>query len=201
MIKLLSVSASVLFHPMLMPLYGFFLIFNSGTHISFISLGHRSMIYAIIFASSCALPLTMLILFRQLNFIKTFRLESNRERIILVFFTGVFYFLGYLILKKLHLPLFLYKFILGSLLALYLSLIITLWWKISLHMIGIGGITGAIVALSISMGLGISVVIITLIVISGIVGASRLYLNAHTPLQVFAGFFLGFFLVGIIPLL
>ena len=199
--RILAVSASVLFHPMLMPLYGIFLIFHSGTHISFIPLEYRRMIYTIFFASSCALPLTILVLLRQLNLIRSFRLESSRERILPVFFTGLFYFIGYMILKKLNLPGFIYQFILGSLIAIYLSLVITFWWKISLHMIGIGGITGAIIALSLKMGLGISAALIGLIFISGFLGASRLYLNAHNPLQVFAGFFIGLITVFTIPFL
>lgn len=199
--RLLAITLSVIFHPMLMPFYGIFLIINSGTHISFMPLEYKRMIYSIVFASSCALPLTLLILFKQLNLIKSFRLETNRERVLPVFFTGLFYFLGYIILRKLELPLFIYQFILGSLIALYIALVITFWWKISLHMIGVGGVIGAIVALSLKMGLGISVGLIGLIIVSGMVGTARMYLNAHNPLQIFAGLFLGIITVLYIPLM
>lgn len=199
--RLLAVSASVLFHPMLMPIYGLFLIFHSGTHISFIPFEYKRMSYAIVFTSSCVLPLTVMILLNQLGLIKTFRLESNRERIVPVFFTGFFYFIGYMVLKRFGLPQFIYQFILASLVALYAALVVTFWWKISLHMIGIGGITGAIVALSLKMGLGINAAFVAFLIASGIVGSARLYLNAHTPMQILVGFLLGCLTVGIIPLL
>jgi membrane-associated phospholipid phosphatase len=199
--RLLAVSASVILHPMLMPLYGMFIIFNSGTHISFIPLEYRRMVYAIVFASSCVLPITVLVLLKQLNLIKSFNLETTRERLVPLFFTGLFYFLGFLIIKRLHLPLFLNQFIISTLIAILAALVVNFWWKISIHMLAIGGVAGIIIALSVKMGLGITPILITILVFSGIVGCARLYLNAHTPLQVFAGFFLGLLTVMTFPFL
>jgi membrane-associated phospholipid phosphatase len=185
---------------MLMPVIGLFIIFNSGTHISYIPSAFRTIVYLIVLASSCILPLSLLPLLRHYGIIKSFRMESHRERIIPVAITGLFYFLGYLLLQKLYLPQFLNHFILGSILSLYTSLVVTYWWKISLHMMGIGGVTGAILVLSLKLGLGLTPILVGLFIIAALTATARLYLNAHTPLQTLAGFMLGFIVITMMTL-
>jgi membrane-associated phospholipid phosphatase len=198
--KQLAVAVSVLFHPMLMPLLGLFLIFNSGTHISFVPHNYRLMAYLIVLGTSCLLPLSLVPLMLQFKLIENLRMETRKERIIPVFSTGLFYILGFYLLRQLGLPAFIYQFVFGSLIALFAALAITLFWKISLHLVGIGGVTGAVVALSLIMGLGITPVLVALFWVAGITASARLYLGAHTPLQTLAGFLLGFIIVMGLPL-
>ncbi|MFT3740680.1 MAG: PAP2 family protein [Breznakibacter sp.] len=197
--KHIAIAISVIFHPMLMPLLGFFLIFNAGTHISFVPPDFRRVVYVIAFASACVLPLSILPVLLQFKLINSFKMESHRERIFPVLITGVFYFLGYILLRRFNLPLFLYQFMLGSLVALYAALVITFWWKISLHLVGIGGVTGAIIALSLKMGLGVTPALAALFCVAGLIASARLYLDAHTPKQTLAGYLLGLFVVMAIP--
>jgi membrane-associated phospholipid phosphatase len=72
-----------------------------------------------------------------------------------------------------------------------LSSIISLKWKISIHLAGLGGILGAIMALSFRFGLNPVLWIIGIILISGLVGTSRMLLGKHNLSQIIAGFFLG----------
>jgi membrane-associated phospholipid phosphatase len=60
-------------------------------------------------------------------------------------------------------------------------------------MIGIGGFTGMLIAISQILGAPILSIIIISILIAGLLGSSRLVLNAHTPLQVYTGFLIGLF--------
>jgi membrane-associated phospholipid phosphatase len=59
-------------------------------------------------------------------------------------------------------------------------------------MAGIGGLIGAIIALSLRLGLNSSLVLGILIGIAGLIGSSRLILGKHTPMQIYAGFLVGF---------
>lgn len=196
----LAIAASIIFHPMLMPLIGLFLIFHSGTHISYIPSTFRVIVYWIVFATTCLLPLSMLPLFLYFGVIKSFNMEHHRERVLPVFTTGVLLFIGYLVLQRLHLPLFLNRFLLASIFSLITASVITYFWKISLHMVGIGGVLGAILILSLKIGLGITPAFILLIIGAGITASARLYLNAHTSLQILAGFALGFMMLLTISL-
>lgn len=193
--RTLTKIISVLFHPMLMPTLGIFLIFQAGTHLSYLPFEARRIIYLTVFISTCIMPLSLLPLFLQLKMIKSFQMESPRERLFPVFITGVFYFMGYLLLKKMSVPPMLGNFILSSLLALLLAVIITFFWKISMHMIAIGGVTGVIMALALRYHIDLTFWISLLILASGILGAARLHQGAHNPSQIYTGYLLGFTIV------
>ncbi len=60
-------------------------------------------------------------------------------------------------------------------------------------MVGVGGLAGIVSAYSLILsGQGLLFPILGAILLTGLVGSSRLYLNVHTPAQVWAGFALGF---------
>ena len=71
--------------------------------------------------------------------------------------------------------------------------LISLRWKISAHLTGMGGLCAFIAVLSTTYGASPSVmwVLIASVLISGIVGVARLGLGSHTPAQAGAGFLLG----------
>ena len=71
------------------------------------------------------------------------------------------------------------------------SLIINIRWKISAHMIGIGGLTGALLCISILLEVYITPYLVYALLIAGLIGSSRLILKAHTPLQIYVGFAVG----------
>jgi membrane-associated phospholipid phosphatase len=66
-------------------------------------------------------------------------------------------------------------------------------WKISIHMVGIGGITGMLLGLSSLFLLDLRVPIIISILIAGILGSARLRMGAHQPSQVYVGYLVGIF--------
>lgn len=83
-------------------------------------------------------------------------------------------------------------FLLGSCVSVVLTLIINLFWKVSAHAIGIAGVVGAVIGLSLRIHYNLSPLIIMLISLFGLVGFARLKLLAHTPSQVYVGFLVGF---------
>lgn len=190
--KLISQIFSVLFHPMLMPVLGIFLIFNSGSHLSFMPFEAKRAIYITVFLTTCVLPISLLPLLYQFKVIKSFNMQTSRERLWPIIFTALFNFLGLWLLKKMGLSGVLQNFILGTLVALFVAGVISVFWKISLHMMGIGGVTGVILALGLRYNLDIAFLFSGLVLASGLTGASRLYLGAHTPAQIYVGYFIGF---------
>ncbi len=79
----------------------------------------------------------------------------------------------------------------ASVAIMIFAIIITLKWKISAHMFGIGGLIGG-GAMSISYFVERSnpyYMFMGLFIIAGLVGTSRLILRRHTLSQVIAGFF------------
>ena len=193
--KIFSKIISFLFHPMLMPTLGIFMIFQAGTHVSFLPFEAKRIVYITVFLTTCILPLSLLPLLLQFGIIKSFQMETSRERVLPVFFTGFFYYLGYLLLKKMGLSGIIGSFMLASLIAVLSAVVVTTFWKISLHTIGIGGVTGAVMALAFRYGVDLSLLVFLLLVASGITASARLYLGSHKPSQVYVGFLWGFLIV------
>jgi membrane-associated phospholipid phosphatase len=81
----------------------------------------------------------------------------------------------------------------GMTLAVLLTFLISLRWKISAHGVGVGGALGFLSVLQMSALSGESGVwwLIAIILLAGSVMSARLALNVHTPAQVWAGLTLG----------
>ncbi|MCU4174701.1 PAP2 family protein [Carboxylicivirga sp. N1Y90] len=187
---------STILHPLVIPILGLFLIFNVGGHFSYMPADHQRIVYLIVFLSTCILPLSIMPLFLLLGVIKSMYMKERKERILPLIFTGLFYLLGYFFLLRISVvPSFIKGFMLATIIAISVAMLINLFWKISMHMIGIGGLTGAILALSMRFGLDVWIVFSLIVIFSGLLGSARLYLKAHSPLQVHAGYFLGAIIV------
>ncbi|MBN1252824.1 MAG: hypothetical protein JXR51_14605 [Bacteroidales bacterium] len=192
--KIISQTISVLFHPLLIPTYTLFIIFNSGTFYSFIPFQTQKILYVLVILTTFIIPVSIMPFLLNLKLISNFMLEERKDRIIPLIVTSISYFFTLYLLKQLpfHVPQFIFNFILASAILIVLLLLISLKWKISAHTIGIGGLLGSIIIYSIAYYANIIGVIIIISIIAGIVGYSRLYLQSHKPSQIYLGFILGF---------
>ena len=78
-------------------------------------------------------------------------------------------------------------------LSVFASYLVSLFWKISAHAVGMGGTLGALVFLhALLPDLLLMNLIVVFIILTGAVLSARLALQQHTPAQVYAGFFTGF---------
>lgn len=186
---------SYLFHPLLMPTLGVFIIFYSGIYLSFIPYEAKKIILLMTAFITLFLPITLLPLLYWQKKISKITLPKRQERLIPLFVSLLFYYLAYYILKKNNIPFFIQDFILASFFCLLAVSLIHLKWKISIHMVGLGGILGLWSILSFLFNIpNQSVFLILLIVVSGLVGSARLVLKAHTQVQVYTGFLVGYIL-------
>jgi len=81
----------------------------------------------------------------------------------------------------------------ASVVIMVIAILITLTWKISAHMFGVGGLIGGAMAVSYFVERSNPYyMFMGLFIIAGLVGTSRLILRRHTLHQVIAGFLLGF---------
>ncbi len=201
MAKKLASLLSILLHPLLMPTIGLLVIFSTQSHVTFLPFELRRSIIIIVLISTCILPVSVIPLFLQTGLIKSLQMETSKERIIPLMSTAVFFMLGYFFLKKFQLPAFIPLFFLGTLVAVLASLSISFFWKISVHMVGIGGLLGALVSMSLKYGVNTHVWLLIAIFVSGLLGSSRLAVGAHNPKQVYAGFALGLIIICLVVLI
>ncbi|MBL4657613.1 MAG: hypothetical protein JKX73_06405 [Flavobacteriales bacterium] len=183
---------STIFHPLFMPLFGLILVFNASTYLdSSIPDNIQWVVIFTVFIFTCLLPLLNVLYLRRKGMVRSIYLETKKERRLPYAITIIYYIILYTFLKELQLPPILYLIILGSMLASILAFIINFKWKISAHMIGIGGLVGMILGMAERLTLDLNGILIFLFLAAGLVGFSRLKLKAHNPAQIYTGFFVG----------
>ncbi len=191
MLEKISKFISVIFHPVLIPTLGFFLLFNSGFYFSMLSWEAKRFILLVVLFSTGILPVLSVVIL-ALNPKFDLLMENSRDRIIPLLSSSVFYYLGFVLLGRMKaFPVF-KLFLVASVLVIIAMLLISFKWKISNHMAAVGGMTGTIFALSFRSGVNPILTILFVILISGIVGTARLALKKHDLKQLAAGYILGF---------
>jgi hypothetical protein len=128
-------------------------------------------------------------------------MHKQDERTIPLALTFIFYLLTYFLFLKIPVYSFMHSFMLGALFSVFLALLINLKWKISLHMIGLGGMTSFLMIITMTQEINLFPWLIISVLASGIAGTARLYLNSHSSAQVYTGYCLGFFAMSICMLL
>ena len=134
--------------------------------------------------------------------IKSLQIEEKEERILPILFTIIWMLIGYYFLGNIleYAPV-VNSIYLGMIATLGITLLITKYWKISLHMAAIGGCFGVFLNLQYIYG-GVINYVIFILILSGLLGYSRTILKAHNMRQIYSGFLLGvFMLVGFISYL
>jgi membrane-associated phospholipid phosphatase len=180
-------------HPMLLSTYALVVLFNMEVYFSIgIPAKAKWMIVLLVFIITGLLPMLLAVLMSRLGIVKTLHMEQREERIWPFVITALFYYLAYYLVKQLDLSTVYIIFMLGAFLTVIVGLVISFFWKISVHMIGMGGIVGAFTGLSLRLMIDMPLLIVILILLSGLTGFARLKLLAHTPAQVLAGFVAGF---------
>jgi len=182
----------VIFHPLLMPLYGLLIIFSAPTLFGFIPFVQKKVIILILLTNNIFLPLSLLPYLKWRKIISTWSLSDRSERIIPMALTSLFYFVTLYIVLKYRIPVFIKTVILSTALLSFTVSLINFWWKISIHSVGAGALTALIFVLSFKMHTPLTIFLIPAIIISGLVLSSRLWLNSHSPKEVWLGYLLGF---------
>ena len=192
-------ALSSIFRPQYFPLVGFLALFLF-TYLSLLPLSFKALIMIIVLMGTLLLPRLTIRIWRQTNGLKLhhLRLREHRSFPYLVFL--LFYAFTLHFLARFHLPFYMGGILVSSLMIQAACLLINIWWKISVHSAGAGGIIGAVVAFSLLFNFNPVWWLSLCIIIAGLVGSSRMLLRQHTLWQVLAGTFLGILLgfIGII---
>lgn len=186
---------SILFHPLLIPSIGFLLLFKATGYLSYIPLEMKRLVLLITFLTTCLLPLLSIGMLT--SFTKNFdvAMSTSRERIVPLLITGAYYYMGYFLLGRLPITGLFRLYLLGAVVVILAVLVISFYWKISIHLLAVGALLGGVLALSFRFALNPVLLIVYLLVIAGLVGYSRIFLEKHKPAQVYAGFVLGWFVM------
>lgn len=190
MLKKTALTISIIFHPLVLPLYGFYFLLNHDLMLSLMSFKGKSILMASVTIGMVLLPTLLVPLYRYIQVISSYLMDKREERFVPLTVTFALYLLTYFFLNRLPVSSSVPGFALAASIAILVNLIVLLKWKISSHAIGIGGIVGLVMVLFKHNPISPLWVVIAL-VIAGLVCTSRLILNAHSPAQVYAGLLTG----------
>lgn len=193
LLHILSQACSIVLYPMLMPLYGMLLFFTS-TQTLLPLLPTAYIVIGIVgtMVLTLLIPVILLLYMWRKGYIDSLHMHDSKQRTTPYIYTLICYcFWAYFLHATLQLPIFMLLVAIGAIVALLIVTIINHWWKISAHLTGIGGLLGGICSFALNYSILPIYLIITALQLSLLLMYARLYLNAHTPLQVVCGFLLG----------
>lgn len=194
MLRLFAQFISYIFHPVFIPAYvTYFLVFihpayfvgiDPATKISFF----RSVVINMVF-----FPLVTVLLLKAVGFIDSVFLKTQKDRIIPYITCGIFFFWMYLVFhNQQQVSTILTSFIFGVFITSSVALIANIYYKISMHALGVGGALGLMfLILFTNPSWAVSIPLMITILISGIVCTSRMIASDHTQNEIYMGLFFG----------
>ncbi|WP_224996745.1 hypothetical protein [Cesiribacter sp. SM1] len=186
---------SFLMHPLPLPslMFGLVLIFAPELMLAG-NLEIRWRLMALLFLATFALPGLSVLTLRLFGNISSLTMTRREDRRVPFLFVSAIYLVISLFFYKIfpQIP-FVILGLLSITACLLVLTIISLFWKISAHGIAAGGVTGFIAGLVVHCNNQELVYpLAILLILSGAVMWARLYLNHHTPPEVWTGWFAGF---------
>ncbi|MFT3909884.1 MAG: hypothetical protein QM737_10695 [Ferruginibacter sp.] len=191
--KIFSGFFSYLFHPIFIPLYiTWFLLYVHPAAFSGFSAGEKRQTMLIVGLNIVFFPLMSVLLTKAVGFIDSIFLRTQKDRIIPYILSGIFFFWAYLVFKNQpQYPLLLTSYILGIFLASSVALIANIYFKISMHAIGMGGLLGFFLIIARSNTMLMTWPLCIAILITGFVCTSRLLSRSHEQKDIYLGLLVG----------
>lgn len=208
--RLTAKIISVVFHPLLVLTYMLILLLIVNPYLfgvnSVSDKGSIRLILTVLF-STFLIPAFAIFMMRRLKLISSIEMTDKQDRIGPFIATGVFYLWVFRsVLEDSNIPTAFLIAVLGTTMGLFICFLINLFFKISLHAAGMGGLIGMVLIIMWLYSYGsftlhipfigaseisINFILILCLLLAGVVGSSRLFLRAHTPIELYAGFALG----------
>jgi len=191
---------SVAFHPLLMPtlLFGVLLFqVPNVLGVDVFAAPLRFSLLLLIFVGTFGVPALLIYYLYRSGYVQTLHLTALADRRLPFFLTALIYsVLTLLFAFRMQLISTIapeIAVLLGSItLSILLVGIISLYWQISAHSVGISGVVGIIAGIMLKFSqTDLFIPLLLSVLLTGLVGSARLKLNAHTPAQIGAGVVLG----------
>ncbi|MDB5202112.1 MAG: hypothetical protein JWQ27_1521 [Ferruginibacter sp.] len=192
-LKGIATVISWVFHPIFIPMYAiWFLLFVHPSYFSGFSVAQKNQTLLITGLNLVFFPLLSIVLLKAVGFIDSIFLRTQKDRIIPYMACGIFFFWAYTVFKQQQLyPQILASFILGIFLASSAALIANIYFKVSMHAIGVGGLAGLFIVIANGNSMLMTWPLSLVLLLSGLVCTARLIVSAHAPKDIYTGFFIG----------
>ncbi|MEI7472167.1 MAG: hypothetical protein WCJ85_07905 [Chitinophagaceae bacterium] len=184
---------SILFHPLFVPVYVvYFIIFVHPHYFSGFSTPDKAQVILIVLLNAVFFPLLSVLLLKGVGFIQSVFLHTQKDRIIPYMACSIFFFWTYHVFREQNqYPIVLTAFFFGILLSASAALMANIYYKISMHAIGMGGLIGIGLVIMKSNTMLMTWPLCIALLIAGLVCTSRLIVSNHTNREIYMGLVFG----------
>lgn len=185
---------SYIFHPVFIPAYvTYFLIFGHPAYFVGIDPATKMSFFRSVVVNMVLFPLVTVLLLKGVGFIDSVFLKTQRDRVIPYIACGIFFFWMYLVFhNQQQVSTILTSFVFGVFITSSIALIANIYYKISMHALGVGGALGImLVILFTNPSWSVSIPLMLAILICGIVCTCRMIVSNHTQKEIYMGLFFG----------
>ena len=184
---------SYIFHPLFIPLYvGYFLMFIHPTY--FVGYGSKEKYWLLIRVAYTMVffPIITVLLLKAIGFIESVFLKTQKDRIIPYIACGIYFFWGYLVFRNQpSIPSILTAFTFAVFLSSSVALIANIYFKISMHAIGMGGVMGLFLVIMNSNTMLMTGPLSLVFLLTGMVCTARLLISNHSDKEIYMGLLVG----------
>jgi membrane-associated phospholipid phosphatase len=193
-VRKLALLLSVVFQPLLMPSLVFGVLFFGVPQATSIPESFKERLFYLIVSSTLIIPMVLMLGLRWTGMVKSLHFEEKSDRRTPFILVTLFYVLTtYFLKQKTELDPILWQGMAIITVSVILLTAVTFFWKMSAHMIGIGGVLAVLGVLGIYFpSLDLAYLLVATLLLGGVVASSRLYLEAHSPAEVYVGLLVGF---------
>ncbi len=194
MYRKIALFLSVLFQPLMMPTLVFGVLLYAVPEATNIPYQMKGSLWLMVSVTTLFIPMLSVMGLQYMGSIPSIHMAVKKDRYLPFGMVSLFYvIITYFFYAKLNfddLTVFSLITMTGTVILLT---IVTFFWKVSAHMTGLSGVLAIIIILSWKYpGSSLLYPLLGTIMTCGLVASARLYLQAHRPGEILAGFCLGF---------
>lgn len=192
--RIISLLISVVLQPLVIPSLVFGLALFVVPEATSIPESFKGTLFYLIALSTLVIPMVTVFGLRLSGTLKSVHMAELKDRAIPFSVTSIYYILTvYFLFQKKEFDPILWQVLSVITLAILVLTVITFFWKMSAHMTGMGGLLAAVLVLGLKFpNFQPLYPLLASLVLTGLVGTVRLYLNAHKPVELYVGLILGF---------
>ncbi len=193
-IKTLAIFFSWIFHPLLLGLYmAVYVIYIDPDYFIGLSKGAKTQTLYIYIINSIFFPLIAVFLCKALGFVQSIYLKTQKERIVLYAITMIFFFWTFYVFRnKPGIPAIMAQLSLGIFLSVIIDFVANIYFKISMHATGAGGLVGLFTVILYTSSGFVSIPLAIAVFVAGLTCTSRLITSDHRMTDMVMGLTAGF---------
>jgi hypothetical protein len=198
-IRMVAHILSYVFHPLFIPLYvAYFLVYIHPAYFAgfsnrafFVALSRHNVMFQVLL-NAVLFPFVFVLLLKALGFIESIFMRNQKDRILLYISSMICFFWTYYAFRQQpEIPRIMVAFMFGVFISSSAALIANIYYKVSMHAIGMGGMLGLLLVVMQQNNMLMTGPLFFAFIIAGAVCTARMIVSDHTPKEIYAGLIIG----------